>query len=133
MEALIFCYYLKFGNRFIYEAALSIVRYISQIRFEKGRAYEPTIVNYAKDSGIVLMIEQATSPTFFLAEIEIAVNRLRRIDGLEGIRSAFREKCKSTSGQLSEHCISKTYCVSKKDKDYYFNTRYESITPKQHQ
>lgn len=133
MEALIFCYYLKFGNRFIYEAALSIVRYIAQIRFEKGRAYEPTIIDYAKESSIVLMIEQATSPTFFLAEIEIAVNRLRRIDGIEGIRSAFLEKCKSVSGQLSEYCISKTYCISKKDKDYYFNTRYESITSKQHQ
>ena len=61
MEALVFCYYLKFGNSFISEATLSIVRYVSKIRFDKAKAYEPTIVNYARDSEIVLMIEQATS------------------------------------------------------------------------
>lgn len=130
MEALIFCYYLKFGNRFIYEAALSIVRYISQIRFEKGRAYEPTIINFAKESGIVLMIEQATSPTFFLAEIENDIKNLNRIANLEGIRVSFRNKCRSVSEKLSKHCISKTYCNNRNNYNNYFNTRYGNITPK---
>ena len=130
MEALIFCYYLKFGNRFIYEAALSIVRYISQIRFEKGRAYEPTIINFAKESGIVLMIEQATSPTFFLAEIENDIKNLNRISNLEGIRVSFLNKCRSVSEKLSKHCISKTYCNNRNNYNNYFNTRYGSISPK---
>lgn len=133
MEALVFCYYLKFGNRFIYEAALSIVRYIAQIRFEKGRAYEPTIINYAKNTGIVLMIEQATSPTFFLAEIENIIKRLNRIGDLEGIRKSFLDKCKSVSDELSKYCISKTFCISdNKDNkyNYYSRTRYEGITSK---
>lgn len=126
MEALIFCYYLKFENRFIYEASLSIVRYISQIRFENGRAYEPTIIKHALESGIVLMIEQATSPTFFLAEIENEIKKLNRIDNIEGIRESFYNKCKSVSEELSKYCISKSF------RNKYFDTRYESITPKQH-
>lgn len=136
MEALIFCYYLKFGNSFIYEAALSVVRYIAQIRFEKGRAYEPTIINYANDSGIVLMIEQATSPTFVLAEMENAVKGLKRIDNIEenSVRDSFLKKCQSVSSELSKHCISKTFANKEFAKDidnnFYFITRYGSITTK---
>jgi len=123
MEALVFCYYLKFGNSFISEATLSIVRYISQIRFEKAKAYEPTIVNHARDSEIVLMIEQATSPTFFLAEIESKIEQLPKIEEFGGIRASFLESCRKVSVFLSE----KSNSVSYKN---YFQTRYERITSK---
>ena len=122
MEALVFCYFLKFGNSFISEAALSIVRYISQIRFEKAKAYEPTIVEFARNSEIVLMIEQATSPTFFLAEIESKNSQLPEIV-VENIRAAFRDKCKKVCD-----CLSKTSNLVSFNN--YFKTRYERITSK---
>lgn len=121
MEALVFCYYLKFGNSFISEATLSIVRYVSKIRFDKAKAYEPTIVNYARDSEIVLMIEQATSPTFFLAEIESVIERLPKVEYFGGIRASFLESCRKVSEYLSE----KSNSVSYKN---YFEKRYERIT-----
>lgn len=123
IESLIFCYFLKFGTQYIPEASLSITRYISQIRFEKGRAYEPTIVNYAKESGITLMILQATSPTFFLAEIE---NKIKNLDGIpkfSGIREDFFNKCLNVSKSLQKKCISNSF-------KNYFATRYERITSK---
>ena len=123
MEALVFCYYLKFGNSFISEATLSIVRYISKIRFDKAKAYEPTIVNHARDSEIVLMIEQATSPTFFLAEIESKIEQLPKIEDFKGIRASFLESCRKVSQILSE----KSNSISFKN---YFQTRYERITSK---
>ena len=123
MEALVFCYYLKFGNSFISEATLSIVRYISKIRFDKAKAYEPTIVKYARDSEIVLMIEQATSPTFFLAEIESKIERLPKIEDFEGVRKSFLESCHKVSEILSK----KSNSVSYQD---YFQNRYERITPR---
>lgn len=123
IEALIFCYFLKFGTQYIPEASLSIIRYISQIRFEKGRAYEPTIVNYAKESGITLMIHQATSPTFFLAEIENKIKNLDSISDLSGIRQDFYQKCKRVSESLQGKCISNSF-------NKYFETRYERSTSK---
>lgn len=123
IEALVFCYFLKFGTQYISEASLSITRYISQIRFEKARAYEPTIVNYAKESGITLMIHQATSPTFFLAEIENKIKNLDSISDLSGIREIYLSKCRKVSESLQEKCISNSF------KDY-FATRYERITSK---
>ena len=123
IEALTFCYFLKFGTQYISEASLSITRYISQIRFTKGRAYEPTIVNYAKESGITLMIDQATSPTFFLAEIENKIKNLDGIPNLSGVREDYFNKCKNVSESLQKKCIS----ISFND---YFATRYERITSK---
>lgn len=121
MEALIFCYYLKFGNSFISEATLSIVRYIAQIRFEKARAYEPTIVDYARESEIVIMIEQATSPSFFLAEIESKISLLQGIE-VDGIRKSFLCKCTELSNILSKRSISITY--------QKYSQKYERITSK---
>lgn len=121
MEALIFCYYIKFGNSFISEATLSIVRYIAQIRFEKARAYEPTIVDFARESEIVIMIEQATSPTFFLAEIESKINTLPGKE-VDGIRKTFLNNCKKLSEVLSKKSISISY--------QNYSQKYERITSK---
>ena len=69
------------------------------------------------------MILQATSPTFFLAEIE---NKIKNLDGIpkfSGIREDFFNKCLNVSKSLQEKCISNSF------KDY-FATRYERITSK---
>ncbi len=84
IEALVFCYFLKFGNNYINEATLSIIRFISIIRFRLGRAYKPTIIEWARSSKIVMEINNATSPTFFLAAIENRIDFVLRNDGEDG-------------------------------------------------
>ena len=98
IEALVFCYYLKFGESYINEATLSIIRYISIIRFRLSRAYKPTIIDWARRSRIVMDINRATSPTFFLASIEKRIDNPpldpdKQEDASEGIRKRFLEGC----------------------------------------
>ncbi|MBE6255938.1 MAG: DUF262 domain-containing protein [Prevotella sp.] len=68
VEALLFGYYLKFGEFCLSDALVVIIRIILQHRYENGRAHKSSIIQYARDSEIIMMIDQATSPTFFLAE-----------------------------------------------------------------
>lgn len=68
IEALLFGYYLKFGEFCLADALIVIMRIILQHRYESGRARKSSIIQYARDSEIIMMIDQATSPTFFLAE-----------------------------------------------------------------
>ena len=124
MEALLFCYYLKFGTSYLNEAALTIVRYISQIRFEKGRAYEPTILEYAGDSGIVPIILQSSSPTFFLAKMESKIKRFSPVDISNGnVRKWFKISCKNISSEIEKNCITNYF------KNYY-KSHYGNITSK---
>lgn len=68
IESLLFGYYLKFGAFYLSEALLVIMRIILQHRYTTGRARKASIVQYAGDTELILIIDQATSPTFFLAE-----------------------------------------------------------------
>lgn len=68
VEALLFGYYLKFGEFCLSDALVVIMRIILQHRYTNKTARKSSIIKYAKDSEIILMIDQATSPTFFLAE-----------------------------------------------------------------
>lgn len=70
IEALLFGYYLKFGEFCLSDALVVIMRIILQHRYINGRATKSSIIQYAKDSEIIMMIDQATSPTFFLAEAQ---------------------------------------------------------------
>lgn len=68
IESLLFGYYLKFGEFFLSDALVVIMRIILQHRYTTGRARKASIVQYAGDTELILIIDQATSPTFFLAE-----------------------------------------------------------------
>lgn len=68
VEALLFGYYLKFGEFCLSDALVVIMRIILQHRYENGRAHKSSIIQFTRDSEIIMMIDQATSPTFFLAE-----------------------------------------------------------------
>lgn len=68
IESILFCYFLKFGSFYLSDALAVIMRIILQHRYEKTRTLKASIVQYAGDSELVLIINQATSPTFFLAE-----------------------------------------------------------------
>ena len=68
IESVLFCYFLKFGNFYLSDALAVIMRILLQHRYTSQRAIKSSIVQYASDSELVLIINQATSPTFFLAE-----------------------------------------------------------------
>ena len=68
IETLLFAYYLKFGDQYLTDALFCIASVIAQHRYQTNRAITYKIQEYAMNSEIVMMIEQATSPTFFLAE-----------------------------------------------------------------
>lgn len=68
IESILFCYFLKFGNYYLSDALVVIMRILLQHRYVNSRAIKSSIVEYAGNSELVLIIDQATSPTFFLAE-----------------------------------------------------------------
>ncbi len=69
IENLLFAYFIKFGKLYIEEALYCISSYIAQHRYSTNRALHYKILEYATESEIVMMIEQASSPTFLFAEI----------------------------------------------------------------
>lgn len=77
MEALLFAYYLKFGRQYFCDACLLINKHVAQHRYETSRAYLKSILKHVSHSEIVMMIDQATSPTFFLAELKTATDKFQ--------------------------------------------------------
>lgn len=69
IDALLFGYYLKFGRQYLAEALFVIESKVSRHRHAHGRALYSKIMEYVAESKIIMMIDQATSPTFFLAEL----------------------------------------------------------------
>ena len=69
IEALMFGYYEKFGEHCLADATVLILRLILQNRYEADRAQRLGISKFASENGVMLMIDRATSPTFFLAEM----------------------------------------------------------------
>ncbi len=81
IEALLFAYYLKFGIEYINEAMILITRRISQYRFQQGRVYYDKFMDErVGETEIAMIIDQATSPTFFLAELFKSVKRLPAVE-----------------------------------------------------
>lgn len=70
IAAFLFAYYLKFGEEYIAEAQTCITRMISKIRYDTSKANLSTLYQKAGESRIILLINRATSPTFFLAEMK---------------------------------------------------------------
>tara|TARA_R110002020_G_scaffold404266_2_gene614335 strand:- start:5455 stop:6786 length:1332 start_codon:yes stop_codon:yes gene_type:complete len=91
IEALIFAYYLKFGRLYIERAADLIIQVVSDHRYKNSRAYLHSVLNYVGDSEIVLMIHQATSPTFFLAEMEEKLKTFPVMNSLTGTRERYKK------------------------------------------
>ena len=95
IAAFLFAYYMKFGNQYLSEALTCITRIVSQHRYEKSKANKQSIMDRACDIGIIGMINQATSPTFFLANARDIIRHFPYFDtSLTGIRADYfnREK-----------------------------------------
>lgn len=108
IEALLFAYYLKFGKLYLNEASILVIRLVSQHRYTTSRAYLKSILNYTGSSEIVLMIDQATSPTFFLAEMKLAIKLLPFVSKLKGTSARYKSAIDNIEKEL-------------KDTPYYFN------------
>lgn len=82
IETIMFAYYLKFGNQYMAEALYCISQIMALHRYNSSRvASDGTGVrSFIMDSELVLMIDQASSPTFFLAEALTKHDRLAQND-----------------------------------------------------
>jgi len=103
MEALLFAYYLKFGNQYLCDASMIINKYVAQHRYVTSRAYLNSVFKYVSDSEVVMMIDQATSPTFFLGELKIETDKFQEQTDLYGTRWRFKRGIESINKQLLPH------------------------------
>ena len=90
IEAFLFGYYLKFGTIYLSDALIGIIKIVSEHRYENKRAYLNSILKFASNSEIIMMIDQATSPTFFLAEMSQKIKTIQKNgESLDGIRKRY--------------------------------------------
>jgi hypothetical protein len=110
IEALLFAYYLKFGTLYLNEACLLICRHISQHRYETSRAYIQSVLAYTGDSEIVMMLDQSTSPTFFLAEMQVVIKKMPVIPSdLDGTRKRYNNAVENIDKMLNSNSILTSY------------------------
>ena len=108
IETLLFAYYLKFGDQYLTDALFCIASVIAQHRYQTNRAMTYKIQEYAMNSEIVMMIEQATSPTFFLAEcLQAAKVSGRTLDDAD-IKMRFYHQLQKLFEQLSDELTEPT-------------------------
>ena len=65
---------MKFGTQYLSEALFCISGVIADHRYTNARALSDKIIEWVNHSRLVLMIDQASSPTFFLAESLSLIN-----------------------------------------------------------
>lgn len=117
IETLLFGYFLKFGTSYLTEAFFVISSIIADDRYASGQMRQKRLFEHAKNSRIIMMIDQATSPTFFLAEAlgAITINPLTLDDEeFRGKRLDFynelRQGVKSLLPSVTEECIKGKIC-----------------------
>lgn len=67
IETILFAYFSKFGKQYLSEALFCISSVMAQHRYE-SRAVQHKINEFAQNKELVMMVDQASSPSFFLAE-----------------------------------------------------------------
>lgn len=102
IETLLFGYYLKFGTKYLTEALFCIAGYIAQHRYTSRRALSYKIREYAKNSEIVMMIDQASSPTFFLADCLSEIKTSGKDIDEQGIELRFYQRLQDMFTEMNE-------------------------------
>ena len=90
VEAFLFAYYVKFGEVYLEDALKGILFLLSDHRYHTGRAYLPSLLKFAGETEIAMMIDQSTSPTFFLAELQKKCKFLPKYNELSGTRARYQ-------------------------------------------
>lgn len=111
IESILFCYYLKFGTYYLSDALMVIMRILLQHRYVSPRAIKSSIVKYAGDSELVLIIDQATSPTFFLAEARNIAKELSypTRQSMSPIMRSMRMRASNISKRLEQSIVVESF------------------------
>lgn len=111
IESILFCYFLKFGTYYLSDALVVIMRILLQHRYTSPRAIKSSIVKYAGDSELVLIIDQATSPTFFLAEARNIAKELSypTRQSMSPIMRSMRMKASNISKHLENSIVVESF------------------------
>lgn len=111
IESVLFGYFLKFGSYYLSDALVVIMRILLQHRYTSTRALKASVVQYAGDSELVLIIDQATSPTFFLAEARNIAKELSypSRQNMSPIMRAMRIKASNISKKLENNIVVESF------------------------
>ena len=108
IETLLFGYYTKFGTQYLSEALYCIVGVVAQHRYTNKQARQYKINEFAQNSELIMMIDQASSPTFFIAEsLTLITNSGREQEYIAG--DFYNQLCKVFRAILS---------VDRRDSDF---------------
>ena len=91
-ESFAFGYYLKFGTDYLIEAMVLITIILSKIRFDNARLYQESVLEYAGDTNIAIVIEQSTSPTFMLALLKNKTKIISFNEDYGKIRGRYKDR-----------------------------------------
>lgn len=111
IESILFGYFLKFGAFYLSDALVVIMRIILQHRYETPRANKASILRHVSDSELILIIDQATSPTFFLAETR---NKAKEMlipsrQNMTAIQRQMRMKASNISKTLGKNIVVESF------------------------
>jgi hypothetical protein len=111
IESILFGYYLKYNSYYLADALVVIMRIILQHRYVSKRAHKGSIVQYVSESELILMIDQATSPTFFLAEAKNLAHELSYPlrKNMSPIQLDMRSRASYISQSLSNSIVSNPF------------------------
>lgn len=111
VESILFCYFLKFGESYLSDALVVIMRILLQHRYDNSRATKSSIVQHAGNSELVLIIDQATSPTFFLAEARNIAKDLSypARQSMTPIMRSIRMKASDISKRLEQNIVVESF------------------------
>ena len=105
IDTLLFGYYLKFGRQYLAEALFVIEKNISAHRYANNRARKDKIMEFATKSHIIMKIDRATSPSFFIADL---MQSDYITSELQGIRQRYHECVKNMYRQLKSEITVKS-------------------------
>lgn len=103
IQTMLFAYYVKFGDQYIDMAFQYIEPLVSKHRYSTPRALHYRILQAAAETDIVMMIDQATSPTFFLAEAKLCCDNLPIYDDsqLSNIQKNYKLQIKNVLDKIN--------------------------------
>lgn len=111
IESVLFGYYAKFGETYLEDALVVIMRIIMQHRYETERTRKRSLMNYVGEQQLVPMINQATSPTFFLAEARNVVRDMPLVymQDLRPVQKAMKNRARMISRKLEKNIIVESF------------------------
>lgn len=105
IETVLFAYYSKYGMQYLSEALYCIAGVMAQHRYEQPRALQYMINQHAQKSELVMMIDQASSPSFFLAESLPLIRKSGHDLENSDIRSRFYQSLRKVFIGLSDPSV----------------------------